>query len=127
MFRGDQMSNRWALMGILLLTKLASASASASDPRPAFPGAVGAAASTAGGRGGEIIRVTTLSPTGPGSLLEAVNRQGPRTVVFEVGGVIDLAENTVRIVSPNLTIAGQTAPLPGITLIRGGIDIATHD
>jgi pectate lyase len=88
---------------------------------------MGAAATTPGGRGGEIVRVTTLAAAGPGSFLEAVREAGPRIVVFEVGGVIDLGENTVRITEPNLTIAGQTAPAPGITLIRGGIDIATHD
>lgn len=93
----------------------------------AFPGALGPAAGTPGGRGGEIVRVTTLAPTGPGSFVEAVSRRGPRIVVFEVGGVIDLGESTVRITEPFLTIAGQTAPPPGITLIRGGIDIATHD
>jgi hypothetical protein len=48
-------------------------------------------------------------------------------VVFEVGGVIDLDRETIRIREPFLTIAGQTAPSPGITLIRGGIDILTHD
>ena len=51
----------------------------------------------------------------------------PRIIVFEVGGVIDLDLRTLRITSPNVTIAGQTAPSPGITLIRGGIDVATHD
>jgi len=93
----------------------------------AFPGAMGVAATTPGGRGGEIIRVTTLAPTGPGSFLEAVKKPGKRIVVFEVGGIIDLGENTVKITEPFLTIAGQTAPAPGVTLIRGGIDIATHD
>ncbi len=88
---------------------------------------MGVAATTPGGRGGEIVRVTTLAATGPGSFLEAVKKKGPRIVVFEVGGIIDLAESTVRITEPNLTIAGQTAPAPGITLIRGGIDITTHD
>jgi hypothetical protein len=44
-----------------------------------------------------------------------------------VGGVIDLAESTIRITEPSLTIAGQTAPAPGITFIRGGIDVLTHD
>ena len=63
----------------------------------------------------------------PGSFAEAVNAKGPRIVVFEVGGVIDLGVTTLRISEPHLTIAGQTAPAPGITLIRGGIDIATHD
>ena len=62
----------------------------------AFPGAVGAAATTPGGRGGAIIRVTTLAPAGPGSFLEAVKQAGPRIVVFEVGGVIDLGESTVQ-------------------------------
>jgi len=117
------MSNRLIVIGSLLLSQMAF---SAETPL-AFPGAMGAAAATPGGRGGQIIRVTTLAPTGPGSFLEAVKRPGPRIVVFEVGGVIDLAENTVKITEPNLTIAGQTAPAPGITLIRGGIDIATHD
>jgi pectate lyase len=106
---------------------LIAAAAGAAEPQPAFPGAMGAAAATPGGRGGEIVRVTTLAPTGPGSFLEAVRKPGKRIVVFEVGGVIDLAESTVKIAQPFLTIAGQTAPSPGITLIRGGIDITTHD
>jgi pectate lyase len=99
----------------------------ASETQMAFPGAQGWAAHTPGGRGGEIIRVTTLAPEGPGSLLEALAKKGPRTVVFEVGGVIDLERREVRISEPYLTIAGQTAPMPGITLIRGGLIIATHD
>ena len=93
----------------------------------AFPGAMGWAAHTPGGRGGRILRVTTLAAEGPGSFTEAVNAKGPRIVVFEVGGVIDLGVKTLKIREPYLTIAGQTAPQPGITLIRGGIDIATHD
>ena len=48
--------------------------------------------------------------------------RGPRIIVFEVGGVIDLGRRTLMIEAPFLTIAGQTAPSPGITLIRGGID-----
>jgi len=93
----------------------------------AFPGAQGAAAQTPGGRGGKIIRVTTLAPTGKGSLLEALDTDGPRIVVFEVGGVIDFALREIKIRKPFLTVAGQTAPTPGITLIRTGIDVNTHD
>ncbi len=93
----------------------------------AFPTAVGWAASTPGGRGGRIIRVTTLAGVGPGSLREAIEAVGPRIVVFEVGGVIDLDRQTLKLRNPFVTIAGQTAPSPGITLIRGGMDIAGHD
>ena len=117
------MSNRLWALGVLLWVQCAAAA----DVQFAFPGAQGAAATTPGGRGGQIIRVTTLAAAGPGSFLEAVRQPGPRIVVFEVGGVIDLAESTVKISEPYLTIAGQTAPSPGITFIRGGIDIATHD
>ena len=99
----------------------------AETPALAFPGAVGWAAHTPGGRGGKILRVTTLAAEGPGSFIEAVNTPGPRIVVFEVGGVIDLDRREVRITEPFLTIAGQTAPQPGVTFIRGGFIIATHD
>ena len=82
-------------------------------------GTPGWAADTVGGRGGQIIKVTTLMATGPGSLAEALQAKGPRVVVFEVGGIIDLAGKSLNITEPFLTIAGQTAPAPGITLIRG--------
>ena len=101
--------------------------AAAADKLPAFPGAQGWAANTPGGRGGQLIRVTTLAAGGPGSFRAAVETKGPRIVVFEVGGVIDLHKKSLYIREPFLTIAGQTAPSPGITIIRGGIQITTHD
>ncbi|HEV7241744.1 MAG TPA: right-handed parallel beta-helix repeat-containing protein [Thermoanaerobaculia bacterium] len=73
------------------------------------------------------MRVTTLAADGPGSLRRALLAKGPRLVVFEVGGVIDLAGLTLVVRNPHLTIAGQTAPDPGITLIRGGLIVETHD
>lgn len=99
----------------------------AEAPLTAFPGALGWAARTPGGRGGRIIRVTNLDASGPGSLREAIEADGPRIVVFEVGGVIDLGRQTLRLRNPFITIAGQTAPSPGITLIRGGMDVSAHD
>jgi hypothetical protein len=93
----------------------------------AFPGAQGWAAVTPGGRGGRIIRVTNLNADGPGSFKEAALAKGPRIIVFEVGGVIDMKRTTLTITEPYLTIAGQTAPSPGITFIRGGIDVKGHD
>lgn len=105
----------------------APAATVAEAPLPAFPGALGWAAQTPGGRGGRIIRVTNLDAAGPGSLREAIDAEGPRIVVFEVGGVIDLGRQTLRLRNPFITIAGQTAPSPGVTLIRGGMDISAHD
>lgn len=91
-----------------------------------FPG-MDWSAITDGGRGGDIVRVTTLDNRGPGSLREAIEKEGARIIVFEVGGVIDLEKETIVIANPHITVAGQTAPSPGITLIRGGIDVKTHD
>ncbi|MEA1676415.1 hypothetical protein [Nitrospirillum sp. BR 11163] len=93
----------------------------------AFPGAVGWAAHTPGGRGGKIIKVTNLNNEGPGSFREAIESKGPRIIVFEVGGVIDLNQKTLKLDESFVTIAGQTAPSPGITLIRGGMDVSAHD
>lgn len=113
----------------LVMAPLMSAlpAAAADSGALAFPGAVGPAAATPGGRGGKIIRVTTLAPDGPGSLKAAIETPGPRIVVFEVGGVIDMGRKSIDISHPYLTIAGQTAPGPGITLIRTGLDVKTHD
>jgi pectate lyase len=95
----------------------------------AFPGALGwAAQTTTGGRGGKIIKVTTLNRDGSGSLSEALNTKGSRIIVFEVGGVIDLGAQELSINEPDFSIAGQTAPAPGITLVRGGITLRdTHN
>lgn len=82
---------------------------------------------TTGGSGGALLRVTTLAASGPGSLKAAIDTPGPRRVVFEVGGVIDLAGGTLDIRHPHVTIAGQTAPSPGITIVRAETVVRTHD
>nr|WP_298122305.1 hypothetical protein [uncultured Pseudoxanthomonas sp.] len=114
-------------LAALLMASAMTPVLAADAPALAFPGAQGAAAHTPGGRGGKIIRVTSLAAEGPGSFKEAVTGKGPRIVVFEVGGVIDLGMKELRITEPFLTIAGQTAPHPGVTLVKGGLTIATHD
>ncbi|TQM17271.1 pectate lyase [Pseudoxanthomonas sp. 3HH-4] len=114
-------------LAALLMASAMTPALAADAPALAFPGAQGAAAHTPGGRGGKIVRVTTLAAEGPGSFKEAVTAKGPRIVVFEVGGVIDLGMKELRISEPFLTIAGQTAPHPGVTIIKGGLTIATHD
>lgn len=82
---------------------------------------------TRGGAGGKIIRVTTLAATGPGSLADALATPGPRVIEFAVGGVIDLHEHSLKVTEPEVTLAGETAPSPGITLTNGDLSIATHD
>ncbi len=98
---------------------------------PAFPGAEGFGAFAVGGRGGRVIEVTNLNSAGPGSLREALLASGPRTVVFRVGGTIELDES-ITIKTPYLTVAGQTAPGGGITLKGKGLEkdllkVQTHD
>ena len=89
---------------------------------PAFPGAEGFGASATGGRGGRVIHVTNLNGDGPGSLQAACNAAGPRIVVFDVSGVIVPARivkgrRFLVISHSNITIAGQTAPGAGITIL----------
>ena len=83
-------------------------------PGGKFPRTVGFATGMAAGTGKPFYRVTTLKDGGPGSLREAL-AQGNRMIVFEVGGCIKLA-STLFADHDNVTIAGQTAPGPGITL-----------
>lgn len=106
------------------------AAIAAAQPIPAFSGATGPGASATGGRGGDVYHVTTLDPDKngvlPGSLQYGVNSAplSGRTIVFDVGGTIYLdgqsANDRLRYGKANITIAGQTAPGPGITIAGTG-------
>lgn len=95
----------------LLAASLISAAAMAQAP--AFPGAEGHGRYVTGGRGGKIVHVTNLNDSGTGSFREAV-KSGNKIIVFDVAGVIALKSDLKF--ADNITILGQTAPSPGITL-----------
>ncbi|MBK9257933.1 MAG: T9SS type A sorting domain-containing protein [Saprospiraceae bacterium] len=84
--------------------------------QPSFPGAMGFGSVASGGRGGKVIYVTNLNPSGPGSLQDALNQTGSRYILFKVSGVIP-ATLTIPAGNGNFTIAGQTSP-NGI-IVRG--------
>ena len=105
----------------------------AGEQIPAFPGAEGFGAFTKGGRGGQVIQVTTLQDYHPkndkvipGSLRAACEEKGPRIIVFRVAGNIDL-KAPLRITEPFCTIAGQTAPGDGICIRGDDLSISTSD
>lgn len=116
--------------------KLASACSILASPLAAVA-YEGYGAVTAGGAGGQTYHVTSLADTGPGTLRDAiVNRSyatgGPRTVVFDVAGTINLASD-IYVREPFLTIDGSTAPSPGITIRPASLGVGafsicgTHD
>lgn len=120
----------FSLAGVLLMAGCSGAAALAQTPEPtatlAFPGAEGAGRFAVGGRGGRVIRVTSLADSGPGTLREAIETRGSRTIVFDIGGTIRLA-TPLTIRRGEVTIAGQTAPGGGITLADQPLIVAADD
>ncbi|TAJ12497.1 pectate lyase [Marinilabiliaceae bacterium JC017] len=112
------------LLGFLLISCLTISGQSL------FPGAEGYGAFGRGAYGGDrlpqLVVVSNLNDTGPGSLRAALNKDFPRIIVFEVAGVIEL-KRRIRVLSPYVMVAGQTAPYPGITIKNWSLSLGTHD
>src|SRR3989339_592100 len=97
---------------------------------PIFPGATGwgtyTRAAYGGGSNPTVYRVTNLNASGSGSLEACVAASGPRVCIFETSGVIRITSN-LAIRNPYITIAGQTAPNPGIMIRGAALTVLTHD
>jgi hypothetical protein len=121
----------WPIALVFIAVASGSCAATAMSQTVAFPGAVGQGAAAVGGRGGDVYHVTNLSDyveekgeaAIEGSLRKGVrSAEGPRTIVFDVGGAIRL-HAPLEIRKDKLTIAGQTAP-GGITAWAYPINIS---
>lgn len=90
----------------------------------AFPTAEGFGKYATGGRGGKVVKVTSLADDGSeGTLRWAFDQHKgePITIVFEVSGDITLASE-LRVNRSNWTLAGQTAPGDGVVITHAKVN-----
>ena len=99
---------------------------SVAQARPVIPGAAGYGIDTVAGRGGTVYKVTNLNASGSGSLKACIDGTSARVCVFEVSGTIRLTSD-MMLRNSKITIAGQTAPSPGITIRGAAIRVQASD
>lgn len=90
----------------------------------AFPTAEGFGKYATGGRGGKVVKVTSLADdSSEGTLRWAFNQHkgDPITIVFDVSGEIAL-KSDLRVNRANWTLAGQTAPGEGIVITHNKVN-----
>lgn len=90
----------------------------------AFPTAEGFGKFASGGRGGKVVKVTSLADDDSEGTLRWAFSQHPGeaiTIVFEVSGDIALSRE-LRVNRSDWTLAGQTAPGDGIVITRNKVN-----
>jgi hypothetical protein len=116
--------------GFYQLTLIGSQITDAQTSLPVVPGAYGFGMNTraayACGVDPVILKVTSLADSGAGTLRAALNDTRPRIIVFEISGTIAL-NSYIDFTSPCVTIAGQTAPSPGILIKNYSLKINARD
>jgi pectate lyase len=115
-------SSQYFVFSVMVIISVVSSSNSFSQ-QLAFPGAEGFGRFASGGRGGSVYLVTNLNDTGEGSFRDAVSMPN-RTVIFNLSGVIKIGKKVAA--SPNITIAGQTAPGEGITVYGNSVSFSDN-
>lgn len=124
-------AHRWVCVTVVLAALAASGPFLGAAPQ-LLPGVYGYGADRATnpagfGASATILEVTSLADTtATGTLRWAINQSGPRIVVFRTSGVIELASN-LNISNGNITIAGQTAPSPGISIHGASLNITASN
>jgi hypothetical protein len=120
-YRNSRTFDRIRAFAVGILAAMALMTFTNHTATAATAAAQGFGASTPGGTGQPIVRVTNLNDSGPGSLRDAVSK-GYRTIVFDVAGEIVL-QSHLYVYGPFVTIDGFSAPAPGVTLKKYGLII----